>query len=308
MLRNVERLGVSAPVLRRAAESGRAVRLARGVYAAGVPEDPVAAHLQRAIALQLRRPYCLASHQTAALAWGLALPDVAGAAAGPVEFTAVPSDRRRSLNRPDFTLALRPLPADHRALQPPGLALTTPARTAVDVAARMGLPEALMVLDSAARMLLIESVGTSRLRQAYEAPRSLRSATLPLVQAAAIASTRLTAKRLARYLELVDPRRESALESYSYGRILEAGLPLPLVQQRISTPLGDFYPDFFWPDARLIGEADGKSKYRAVEDLQWQVDRQAALEDLGHRFVRWSYTQMFNTPWIPLTKLDRYLS
>lgn len=300
---NVAPLGVTGPTVRRAAAAGRVGRVVRGVYAAVVPDDPVAAHLQRAIALQLRRPGCVAGGHTAALAWGLAMPHTTAAALEPVAFVVPPAAGRRSHRRPEYTVAVRRLPAEHRARHPSGLVVTTPARTAVDVAAGLALPEALMVLDSAARLALIEAVGQARLRQAYEDPRRLRAAVRPLVEAADLAATRLSAKRLSRYLSLADPRRESALESYSFGMILQFGLPLPELQVRISTRLGDFFPDFLWREAWLIGEADGKGKYQETRDLAWQADRQAAMEDIGYGFVRWDSEQMHNSPWIPLNKV-----
>ena len=65
---------------------------------------------------------------------------------------------------------------------------------------------------------------------------------------------------MGRDADWIDPRRESALESLSYGEMICHGLPLPLLQLPISTPQGEVYPDFLWPEARLIGEADGISK------------------------------------------------
>lgn len=85
----------------------------------------------------------------------------------------------------------------------------------------------------------------------------------------------------------VDPRAESPLESWSRGYMVVYGLPMPLLQHTLVGADGMSYRvDFYWPDARLIGEADGLAKYgddpkafrRAKAE---EVSRQRALQAEG---------------------------
>lgn len=305
-LRHVEPLGVTRQVLRTALASGRIVALAPGVYLSGaaLPAQPDQLHVVRAVAAQMRRSEAIASHATAALAWELPLPDPAGAASGPLHFTVPPGRGRRSLAGPDTRQSVRPLPAHHRAQHPSGLFLTTPARTAVDLAADLDLPEALIVLDGAARLALIEDVGESGLRRAYTDPRRLAAACRGLEEAAATTATRATRRHLARVVPLADPRRESALESRSYGHMVLAGLPLPDLQTQLDTPLGEFFPDFLWPGVRLIGEADGMGKLKVTDDIRRQHQRQEYLrEEMGYIFVRWTEKEATRRPAVVTSRI-----
>ena len=295
---HVAALGVTRSALRTAAAAGVVVPLTRGVYVAAdaVPEDAAAQHVQRAIAHQLRRPSAIASQHTAALAWGLDLDDPSGAAAAPVCFTAPTRSGVRSVRRADIRIAVRDLPAEHRVAHPSGLLVTSPARTAVDVAAAVPVPEALVVLDAAARRFLGEAVGQSRVRAHHTRPQSIRDACRQLREAVPAASTQRTRLHLDHVVALADPRRESALESMSFGQMILHGLPLPEMQVRIRTEVGDVYPDFLWADARVIGEADGLMKYQTPEVLHREKLRQEALEARGYVVIRWTYREMRRNP------------
>lgn len=286
-------------VVRSAVASGRVVPLARGVFIAAeaVAADPAGLHVQRAMAQQLRRPTAIASHRTAALAWGLALDQPAAAAADASSFIVPGRPDVRSLSGEGFVIAVRDLPAEHRVAHPSGLLVTSPARTAVDVAAvEPSLPAALIVVDAAARQLLIDAVGERGVRAHYTRPQSLAAALSPLVEAAEHAATQFTRARLQQVVALADPRRESPLESFSFGQMVLLGLPLPKLQVRIRTPEGDMHPDFLWEEAMVIGEADGMGKYRTPEDLRAEKWRQEVLEQLGYRFIRWGDREIRRSP------------
>lgn len=294
---HVAPLGVTRAMLRAAVDAGRIVRLGHGVFvcATALPTDAVGRHLMGALALQVRHPTLIASHHTAALAWGLALDDPAAAAASPPAFID-PSAAARSMRIVGARLSVRSLPTHHRTTHPSGLLVTTPARAAVDVAAEVPLTEGLMTLDSASRLHLLDLVGDSRIRSAYRNDRTLAAARRPILEAAEHAGTQFTRRHLAQVAPLVDPRRESPLESLSFGHFVLAGLPLPELQVRISTPLGDVYPDNLWAAQRVIGEADGAEKYRSPEDLVHEKRRQEALEQLGYVVVRWMTQDMRRRP------------
>jgi very-short-patch-repair endonuclease len=298
-LPHVAPLGVTRNVVRSALASGRVVQLTRGVFIAAeaVSADAEGLHLQRAMAHQVRRSTAIASHRTAALAWGLALDQPAEAATGPASFIVPGRPDVRSVAGEGFVVAVRDLPPEHRIAHPSGLLVTSLARTAVDVGAvEPSMPAALVAVDAAARRLLIDAVGERRVRAHYTRPHSLAAAVSPLREAAEHAATQFTRRRLQEVLALVDPRRESPLESFSFGQMVLHGLPLPQLQVRIRTPEGDVYPDFLWEEAMVIGEADGMAKYRTPEDLRAEKWRQEVLEQLGYRVVRWGDREIRRSP------------
>lgn len=282
------------------------VRIARGVHinAEAIPEDDAGLHVLRALSHQVLRPHAIASHHTAALAWGLPLDDPSAAARMPASFITPARSGRRSETGRRFTVAVRDLPAEHRAAHPSGLLVTSQARTAVDVAAGHELPEALITLDAAARRFLIAAVGEARMRDHYVRPQSILSARALLVEAALPAATQFSRARLTEHLAHVDPRRESPLESFSFGQMVVFGLPLPKLQVRIRTPEGDKYPDFVWEEAMVIGEADGMGKYRTPEDLRAEKWRQELFEQLGYRVVRWGDRDIRRAPAQVMGRID----
>lgn len=297
-LANVAPLGVTRAMLRTAIGRGDVARLIPGVYirSSALELELAGRHLQLALAHQVLRPRMIASHHTAALAWGLDLDDPAASAQAAATFIAPLGYGFRSLHMDGADIRVRRLPVQHRAQHPSGLLVTTPARTAVDVASTCDLPEALITLDSAARLALEGSVGKGRIRDAHRNERRIALAREPLAEAAEIAATQFTQGKLCGLVALADPRRESPLESLSYGRFLLAGLPLPRLQEPIRTSAGTFYPDFLWPDHMVIGEADGVIKYDSPDSLAREKYRQQVLETMGYRFVRWTGDEMRRRP------------
>lgn len=286
--------------------NGRIVRLVHGVWIASeaLATDPGGLHLQLALAKQMQCSNIIAADHTAALAWGLDLPDDSAVDRPPAFIEpAGPGARHRS----EDSGTIRParLPRGHRVEHPSGLIVTTPARAAVDLAARLRLPEALIVLDSAARMELAARFGSASLRNHYRNPARLAASTAPLAQAAAVAATPSTRTGLVAAVNLTDPRRESALESRSYGHMVGC-LPLPELQFPIETPGETFFVDFAWPQFRVVGEADGLVKYQKPEALHAEKLRQEAIENCGWIVVRWTSKEMRN-PNAVLQRISRHL-
>lgn len=75
-----------------------------------------------------------------------------------------------------------------------------------------------------------------------------------------------------------DARAVSPLESISRVEFHDYGLPPPILQAVIG---GYEEADFRWPAYRVIGEADGMSKYTSVEVLRREKVRQENLTLLG---------------------------
>lgn len=47
------------------------------------------------------------------------------------------------------------------------------------------------------------------------------------------------------------------------------------------------FPDFLWPEHRLVGECDGAMKYTERRDLVEEKVREDAVRETGHRVSRW---------------------
>ncbi|HEX6888828.1 MAG TPA: hypothetical protein VF143_12035 [Candidatus Nanopelagicales bacterium] len=304
-LEHVVPLGVTQRILEHAVRTDRVRRLVRGVYVntRAVPETPEGRHLQLALARQLLRPRLIAGDATAALAWGLELDDPSGAARGPTSFLRPPGAGARSERGVDQRVRVAAVPREQRAAHPSGLVVTTVPRVAVDVAAGLDLPAALITVDAAARMLLQERVGLARIRAQQQDRHAIAAALAPLRAAVQGATTHLTRRGVETALAWADPRRESAAESLSYGHMVIAGLPLPELQVPLHDEQGVMYPDFRWHFAMLVGEVDGNVKYQSPEDLVAERRRQARIERLGYRVVRWEAAEIRHRPGAVMRRL-----
>ncbi len=305
---HVAPLGITEKRLRSACASGQIVRLRHGVYVAAdaVPEDPVQLHLLRALAEQVAAPGRVASHETAALALGLPLLDTDRAAAGPLHLTRPVSATDRSRAEAGRRIHLGSLPVHHVVTLPSGLLVTTPARTALDVAAGVPLPIGLMVADAAARLAFADLAGSLD-RRHYDNTRLRTAALVPLMEAVAHVRAPGATSRLMDLLALVDVRRESPLESFSGGHMHLAGLPEPQLQARVRTAAGRYPVDFRWEKYRVIGEADGEGKYRDPGEYVREKEREGHLRDAGNDVVRWTGREVFRTPHVVMERIMRAL-
>jgi hypothetical protein len=152
-----------------------------------------------------------------------------------------------------------------------GLAVTSPARTLADCLRLLPAEDAVPLVDAALRR------GAST-RAEVEAVLA-RQYTWPFAGVAAAS------------LALVDPRRESALESRSAVVMHRHAIPAPEPQVRILDTRGRQVArvDFAWLRWGVVGEADGRVKYSgdAARAIEEEKDRQARLEALGLVVVRW---------------------
>ncbi len=295
--------GVSDAMIRTQLAAGRLVQIRHGVFvsAEGWPDEEGPQHVVRAHAEQVANPAAVMSHESAAVAWGLRTPRFAAWHDQPVALT-VPLGARATRRR---TVAwhTRALPPGHVTRDKDGYALTTLARTAVDLAAGLELPEALVIVDHAARLILASFMSGEPRRKDYVNARLVGATRHELRQAVGRSDRGLT-----RAIALAEPCRESAAESFMTGHIVLAGLPMPLFQAAIPTRLGTFYPDFYWPSARLIGECDGAVKYTDPQEILREKQREECLRDDAYRFVRWPALHSWTRHVEIITKLDRYLS
>jgi very-short-patch-repair endonuclease len=264
------------------------------------PVEPADQHLLLARAEAEANPGAVVSHQSAAVAWGLPTPGFAPWTDLPVSVTLPPSGH--SSHASPAVHHLRELPRNHVQRHRLGFDATTPARTAVDLAAGLDLPAALAILDGAARVICAAMLPEIR-RRDYSNPRLARAAVELLQEAAAV--TRAT--RLAPALSLVCPARESAPESVSAGHIILSGLPVPQFQVEIRTELGTYWADFLWEGHRLIGECDGAMKYGDPQAIVMEKRREQVLRDRDFGFVRWEATESVLRPDRMLGRIERAL-
>jgi hypothetical protein len=175
------------------------------------------------------------SHAHAARAWQWPVP-LGGW--GPMSFTVTAGPTRIGAVR----ILVAPLEPDEyvgwgRVI------VTSPARTVVDCARTLAPRDALAIADAA-------------LASGRVTPASL-----------ALAVARVKgwpgAPQARRVVALADGRRESPLESWSAWTFDEQGLPAPQWQVEIADALGSLIGrgDCWWHEG-VLGEADGRAKYR----------------------------------------------
>ena len=295
--------GMSAQMIRTALSAGRLVRVRSGVFldAALWPEDAREQHLLRAEAEVEQFPAAVLSHESAGSSWNLPAPGFTDWHEHLPSVT-VPSAKKA---RSRVGLAIHrvgSLPEEQLTRDGGGRPVTSLARTAVDLAAGRSLPEALVMLDAAARQLCQGMVAQPR-RRDYANPR-LIAATRELLDQA---STTRRPAGLAAMIALADPRRESPAESLSAGHFHLAGIPTPLFQEPIESPEGNLHPDCYWPDANLVGECDGAVKYADHEGYVREKEREQLLRDMGYRIKRWQAKEIMLTPNVVVARIARAL-
>ncbi|HLM64191.1 MAG TPA: DUF559 domain-containing protein [Acidimicrobiales bacterium] len=214
----------------------------------------------------------VASHMAAAALWGFA-----GVRSGTVEVTVAYDRRPRGV-----TGALhrsRDLTAVDVGRHGP-IPVTTPSRTLIDVAPRLGRRQIEDIVDQAARDGLIR---LPYLRWRLE---QLRRPGRPGV---------------ARILAVVPPDRprrdeESWLERRTLDVLRDAGLPPPRCQARLRHGGGMARVDLLYEEARLVVEVDGHATHSTRRQRQADAERQARLVAAGWRVVRVTYEDVVERP------------
>lgn len=159
--------------------------------------------------------------------------------------------------------------------------VTTPARTAIDVARSGSFYQAVCVFDGALHM------GVSRGDLELVLRRSAGRAGIAVARAA---------------LAVADGRSESIGESYSRAMIISFGdIPTPRLQHTFRSADGEFLArtDFDW-NGLVVGEFDGHAKYvrylrpgetaeQAYEREKWREQR---LSRVGIVVVRWNWADL----------------
>ena len=194
-----------------------------------------------------------------------------------IHLTRDPADSAVGYRTPGVDLRLASLPLEHLA-DIGGVPVVTIARAVVDIARTRPFVDGVVAADAALR------AGLDR----------------RLLEAVLADCARWPGIRGARaVVAFADPLTESALESA--GRVLmhRTGLPRPTLQHWLGRD-GErrHRVDFWFPEHRTVGEADGLEKYRSAERdvAQEQQDRDAELSDLDLEIVHFGWADCFVRP------------
>ena len=240
----------------------RLQRLWRGVYLLG-PESPGPLSLAQAALLTVGNNGVI-SHLWAGFLWGfLPLPDL------PVD-VMINTGSHRGRKEVLVHRTILTCPSDFTTRH--GLAVTSPARTLLDLAAliqthalerAVAEAQVLKLVTEHALRVVVQSAGrhpgVANLRRTLEAGPGL---------------TRSQYERLLRRI------------------VRDAGLPQPRTNHRI----GRWEVDFHWPDARLIVEVDPYSTHG--HRMAFEKDRRKAAEltAMGQRVMSFTDRQLVNEP------------
>ena len=79
---------------------------------------------------------------------------------------------------------------------------------------------------------------------------------------------------------------------------------MPVFQARIRSPMGNLYPDCYWPQSRLIGECDGAAKYTDQASMIKEKQREQWFRDEGFGVVRWLGREIFVQPSLVMARIE----
>lgn len=150
-----------------------------------------------------------------------------------------------------------------------GIAVTTPARTAFDIGRRTTTRlHAVQRLDALANATDVKLADVEAVVAGHRGARGL--------------------VRLRRVMPLVDGGAESPQETRTRLALIDAGLPKPRTQIRVYGEYGDFVAriDMGYEDWRVGIEYDGAQHWTDPGQRDRDIDRYAALQDLGWTIVR----------------------
>ncbi|MGV0583558.1 DUF559 domain-containing protein [Mycobacteroides chelonae] len=157
---------------------------------------------------------------------------------------------------------------DNQVSMVDGMRVTTPTRTALDLACRFPTDQAVAAIDALCRATQLDTLEVSELAARAIGRRDIRKA-------------RET-------LELVDPGAQSPKETWLRLLLYRAGLPRPTTQILVHN--GDYVPlayiDMGWEDVMVGIEYDGDQHRTDRRQYVKDIKRQEMLEGLGWLIIR----------------------
>lgn len=272
---DVARRGLDGMDLRAACLAGELVRIRFGAYTSArtwASLDALEQYRLRVLAAGRAFKDPIFSHDSAAALWRL--PRVGAWPAG--IHVSVPEGRGARSVPPVRRHAVSVTPSTE---QVEGLRTTTAARTVVDIGRSWTFSAALSAAD---HVLHTGLASAEELRGELQA-----------------IGTSPGSRRARRVVLSSDGRAESVGESLSRARMTELGLAAPVLQHDVVDGQGTIgRVDFWWPALGLVGEFDGRLKYRVhgigdrllVGERVWaEKVREDRLRRAGLRVVRWTW-------------------
>lgn len=242
-------------------------RVYRGVYAV-LRADALTVRGRLTAAVLACAPGAVLSDWAAGVWWALVEPD------GRHPEVTVPGDRGRKVAG---IRVHRRLGLDRRDVwMSEGILVSSPARTALDLAATMP--------STALRRTLRQAQAEGRV--------SVRQ----LQDVVSRAHDHRGASRLRAVIADGPTPTRSAAEDLLLDLLDEAALPRPEVNARLRLDGTTVMPDLLWREQKLIVEVDGDRFHTSTYARDHDGRRQALLEAEGYRVLRVSYRQLVEEP------------
>jgi hypothetical protein len=149
-----------------------------------------------------------------------------------------------------------------------GVAVTSPARTALDIARRYNTDRAVAALDSLARATRLKTADVEVLAQRYRGRRGIRQA--------------------ATAIDLMDAGAESPQETRIRLLLIRAGLPRPETQIPVHDEWGQLVAvlDMGWRDVMVGVDYEGKHHWSTRRDFGRGIRRHDTVTGLGWIDIR----------------------
>ncbi|WP_407687746.1 hypothetical protein [Mycobacterium sp. HUMS_1102779] len=149
-----------------------------------------------------------------------------------------------------------------------GLPVTTPARTALDLASRHPVDKAVALIDALARATRLKIADVELLAERYRGRRGIRRALCAL--------------------DLVDAGAESPRETWLRLLLMRAGFPRPRTQIPVRDRYGQLVAvcDMGWEDVKIAADYEGEHHRIDRRRFNHDIRRAEALAELGWIDVR----------------------
>jgi very-short-patch-repair endonuclease len=278
--RQLAAIGVRGSSVERRVESGRLVRLYRGVFAVG--------HVQRTqetrwiAAVMACGQGAALSHLDAAALWRIY------ESRGPS--IHVTTTKRSSRTLPGITVhrARRLDPAD--VTKKDGIPVTTVARTLVDLTDVLSSDRLLRAIREAEYLKLLD--------------------TDSLTAAVQRANGRKRLTELTKAIERHNPGQivREELEHRFLELVHAAGLPEPKTNVKVKTRRRTYVVDCLWPDQGVAVELDGRAAHARAAAFEQDRARDAALTATGLRPLRFTWHRVTEEPGDVVAELKATLS
>jgi hypothetical protein len=273
--------GLSRDQIRQRVRSGLWTPLERGTYLTRVEPLPDVhaqqrlAHVDRCVAAVRRHPGSLIAFASSAISRGLPLvsgvPQLGQLAVADSGWTGIRRGVRYRLMDTEPAHVTEFDPYDDGSPIP----ITTVARTVADIARTLPHADALAAGDAALRLGLATREEILEILTGMKHVRGCRTGQ--------------------EVVPLLDPRRETALESWSALLFWEWGLPEPAPQVDLYDDEGLIgRVDFYWEEFGVVGEADGRLKYDEPGSLYAEKRREDRLRRLKRcrDVIRWGWIDL----------------